>query len=136
MTTPFDSDEVVRLGWRQGAILGTELSTAASKYVPETVSLNDADWFILTSHDCDIANSNIDKEPVVEVLRAQVETAKKADKQQSWGRNPRTLQVVLDEDEGRKVLSCKVHDQWCTKVFPRRADPDSANLTIFNMCWA
>jgi len=112
MTTPFDSDEVVRLGWRQGAILGTELSTAASKYAPETVSLNDADWFILTSHDCDIANSSIDKEPVVEVLRAQVETAKKADKQQSWGRNPRTLQVVLDEDEERKVLSCKVHDRW------------------------
>jgi len=112
MTTPFDSDEVVRLGWRQGAILGTELSTAASKYAPETVSLNDADWFILTSHDCDIANSNIDKEPVVEVLRAQIATAKKADKQQSWGRNPRTLQVVLDEDEERKVLSCKVHDRW------------------------
>jgi hypothetical protein len=112
MTTPFDRDEVVRLGWRQGAILGTELSTVVSKCAPETVSLHDADWFILTSHDCDIANASIDKEPVVEILRAQVATAKKADKQQSWGRNPRTLQVVFDDDEERKVLSCKVHDRW------------------------
>jgi len=112
MTTPFDSDEVVRLGWRQGAILGTDLFTAASKYAPETVGLNDADWLILTSHDCDIGNFNIDKEPVVEVLRAQVATAKNADKQQSWGRNPRTLQIVLDEGEERKVLSCKVHERW------------------------
>lgn len=77
MTTPFDSDEVVRLGWRQGAILGTELSTAATKYAPETVSVNAADWFILTSHDCDIANSSIDKEPVVGIRSLPAATNKR-----------------------------------------------------------
>jgi hypothetical protein len=112
MTKPFDNDEIVRLGWRQGAILGAELAAFASKHAPETLIPGDADWIVLTSHDCDIANFSIDKEPVVEVLRARVETAKKADKQQTWGRNPRALQLVIDEGEELKVLSCSVHDRW------------------------
>jgi hypothetical protein len=112
MTKPFDREEIVRLGWRQGTILGAELAAVASKHAPETLISGDTDWLILTSHDCDIANFSIDKEPVVEVLRARVETAKKADKQQSWGRNPRALQLVVDEGEERKVLSCTVHDRW------------------------
>ena len=72
MTKPFESDKIVKLGWRQGAILGKKLAVVASKYTPETVAPNDADWLILTSHDCDIANFSINKEPVVEVLRARV----------------------------------------------------------------
>lgn len=112
MTKSFDSDEIVRLGWRQGAILDTELAAVASKHAPESVILDDAGWLILTSHDCDIANFSIDKEPVVEVLRARVTAAKKVDKQQSWGRNPRTLQLVVEADEDEKVLSFTVHDRW------------------------
>jgi hypothetical protein len=112
MTSPFDSDDIVRLGWRQGAILDTELSTVAAEHAPQSLSVDDEDWLILTSHDCDIANPNIDKEPVVEILRARVETAMKADKQQSWGRNPRTLQLVFDGGEESKVLTCTVHDRW------------------------
>ena len=53
MTKPFDSDEIAKLGWRQGAVLGTELAKIASKRAPETVVVDDADWLIVTSHDCD-----------------------------------------------------------------------------------
>jgi len=112
MSNWFDGGEIAKLGWRQGAILGTELAALASKHAPETVVPDDADWLILTSHDCDIANFSIDKEPVVEVLRARVAEGKKVDKQQSWGRNPRTLQLVVDASAAPKVLSCTVHDRW------------------------
>jgi uncharacterized protein (TIGR04255 family) len=47
------------------------------------------------------------KEPVVEVLRA-----KKVDKQQSSGRNPRTLQLAVDHGDQAVVLSLSVHERW------------------------
>ncbi|TDI45839.1 MAG: hypothetical protein E2P02_06405 [Acidobacteria bacterium] len=112
MTKPFDSDAIAKLGWRQGAILGSKLAELACKHAPDTVAVDRADWLIVTSHDCDIVNFSIDKEPVVEVLRASVGAGKKVDKQQSWGRNPRTLQLAVDLNEDPVVLSCTVHDRW------------------------
>jgi hypothetical protein len=64
----FDSNVIAERGWRQGAILGVGLAERARRHAPETVLVTDADWLIVTSHDCDIINNNIDKEPVVEVL--------------------------------------------------------------------
>ena len=62
MTTPFDSEEIAKFGWRQGAVLGTELTKIASKQAPKTMVVDDADWLILTSHDCDIMNFSIDRQ--------------------------------------------------------------------------
>ena len=112
MAMPFDSEMLVRLGWRQGSILGPELTQLAREYAPARIVVDDADRFIVTSHDCDIANFSIDKEPVVEVLRAGVATARKADKRQSWGRNPRALQIAAVVNATGVVLTCSVHDRW------------------------
>ena len=112
MTEPFDSDAIAKLGWRQGSILGSKLAELAGKHAPATVSVDGADWLIVTSHDCDIVNYSIDKEPVVEVLRVKVGATKTVDKQQSWGRNPRTLQLAVEAGEDPVVLSCAVHDRW------------------------
>jgi hypothetical protein len=76
------------------------------------VSVDAARWLIVTSHDCDIVNLSIDKEPVVEVLCARASTEKKLDKQQSWGRNPRTLQLVVETGDESPVLICTVHNRW------------------------
>ncbi len=112
MTEPFDSDAIAKLGWRQGAILGPELRALATGHAPTTITVDDADWLLVTSHDCDIVNFSIDKEPVVEILRSRVSGAKTVDKQRAWGRNPRTLQLAVGEGEDAKVLSCTVHDRW------------------------
>lgn len=112
MPQPFDSDAIAKLGWRQGAILGAKLAELACKHAPETVSVDGADWLIVTSHDCDIVNFSLDKEPVIEILRARVGAAKQVDKQQSWGRNPRTLQLAGQGDQGLVLLLCTVHDRW------------------------
>jgi hypothetical protein len=53
-------------------VLGHLLVSESSRHAPDRVSVGETDWLIVTSHDCDIANSSLEKEPVVEVLRAWV----------------------------------------------------------------
>jgi hypothetical protein len=113
MSDPFDSDAIAQRGWRQGAVLGPELAKRARELAPDGLQVNERDWLIVTSHDCDIVNTNIEKEPVVEVVHARVVASKKPDKQQAWGRNPRTLELVWGGD----VLSMSVHGRW---VLPRQ----------------
>jgi hypothetical protein len=112
MAEPFDSGAIAKLDWRQGAILGTKLALLARNSGPGTVSVDGPVLLIVTSHDCDIVNLSIDKEPVVEVLCARASTENKLDEQQSWGRNPRTLQLIVETDDGPAVLISTVHDRW------------------------
>ena len=112
MAEVFDSGEIAKRGWRQGAILGDVLAKLAAGYAPSTVDVNRADRLVVTSHDCDIVNADISKEPVVEVLRMSVAAAEKVDRRQSWGRNPRALQLELGAYESPIVLSCGIHDRW------------------------
>ena len=112
MTEVFDSAEIAKRGWRQGAILGDALAKLARECSPRTVDVDNSDWLVLTSHDCDIVNASIDKEPVVEVLRMSVAAIRKVDRRQSWGRNPRTFQLASEAREAPVVLSCSVHDRW------------------------
>ena len=112
MTERFDSDAVAKLGWRQGAILGSRLAELAREHAPETLPWGDGDRLIVTSHDCDVVNFSLDKEPVIEVLHATALQAKKVEKPQSSGRNPRTIQLAVGDSEDPVVLSCSVHERW------------------------
>lgn len=112
MVEPFDSEEIAKRGWRQGAILGGPLAKLAGEHAPRTVAVDSADMLVLTSHDCDIVNVSIDKEPVVEVLRMRAAADGKVDRLQSWGRNPRTLQLAIEARDASVVLSCVAHDRW------------------------
>ena len=80
MLGPFNSAALVQLGWRQGSILGSELARVARKHAPERVTMNDEDRLIVTSHDCDIVSPSLDKEPVVEILRAGIATSSTANR--------------------------------------------------------
>lgn len=112
MSTPFDVSALDRHGWRQGAVLGPALDVEARAHAPSRIAFADGDWLIVTSHDCDIVNGRLDKEPFVEVLRAAV-VPHKPDKQQVWGRNPREIQIAADDGAGRSVvLAAKVHERW------------------------
>ena len=112
MTEPFDSGEIAKRGWRQGSILGGALAKRAAEHAPPMVTVRSADWLILTSHDCDIVNDSMDKEPVVEVLCMRTVAAGKVDRRQSSGRNPRTLQLTIEARGAAVVLSCVAHDRW------------------------
>lgn len=113
MSTAFDASAIERHGWRQGAVLGTNLAGEAQMVAPNGIVFAESDWLIVTSHDCDLVNGRLEKEPTVELLRAAVVQQKKPDKQQVWGRNPREMQLVAaDGAGGSVVLSLKVHERW------------------------
>lgn len=123
----FDSQVIADKNWRQGAILGRGLAELAFELAPKAVSVAEGDLLVLTSHDCDIVNISIDKEPVVEVLRATArESTSKIDKQQSWGRNPRQLELTTELEGKQIILSFSVHDRWfIPREFLHREDPGS-----------
>src|SRR3954471_9541560 len=104
MSTAFDASAIDRHGWRQGAVLGSNLAAEARKFAPRGIACAESDWLIVTSHDCDVVNGRLDKEPTVEVLRATVVQQKKPDKQQVWGRNPREMQLAADDGAGGSVV--------------------------------
>lgn len=103
----FDAAEIEALGWRQGSVLGPKLFEDARQSHPLGVHVQFGDLLIVVSHDCDVVNFSLDKEPVVEILLAK--QISKTDKQQEFGKNPRTLHVELD---GETILSCRVHERW------------------------
>ena len=112
MADEFDASKIKAAGWRQGAVLSEKVAEAATQAAPEHVQHQEDDWLIITSHDCDISNFSLIKEPVVEVIRARSTKAKSVDKQKAWGRNPRTIHFEAMHDETKIILECDVHDRW------------------------
>src|SRR6266568_6783635 len=108
----FDAEEIAKLGWRQGAVLGDSLARKVGEHAPTGLVPEESDWLIVTSHDCDIVNTSLQKEPTIEILRAVPIQQKAPDKQQTWGRNPRTLHVVVEDGAREVVLACRVHERW------------------------
>jgi hypothetical protein len=82
--------------WRQGSVL-------LSKNF-QTVILSDAsdiDLAVAISHDCDIANDNLDAEPAVEFILARI--IEREDGNCTYGKNPRTLHLRY-EHEGKPII--------------------------------
>jgi len=112
MPTTFDVDAIEKHGWRQGAVLGPTLLCATRERAPSDIAITEDNWLVVTSHDCDVVNARLDKEPTVELLRAEV-VPRKPDKQQVWGRNPREMELeVEDGTGGAVVLKVRVHERW------------------------
>lgn len=102
MVKAFDSDAAARLGWRQGTIMGTDVAAMAREQAPKAIDVRCTDFLIVASHDCDLLNPSIDKEPFVEVLAARPVGA--VSPMQALGRNPRSLQfTVADGDRSIAV---------------------------------
>ena len=112
MREPFDSGRIVALGWRQGAVLGETLSPQAAEHAPAVTPNRPSDSLIVTSHDCDIANPSLDKEPVVEILRGREAAAAETTRLLTGGRNPRRLRFDALADDRPLTICCAVHERW------------------------
>lgn len=83
--------------WRQGSVL-TQKDFPAIGLANES----DVDLAIAISHDCDIANDNLDIEPAVEFIFARV--LDQRDGNYTYGKNPRTLHLDYTHDEKPIIL--------------------------------
>jgi hypothetical protein len=72
--------------WRQGSILAQKDFQSVGLHTPPRT-----DVAIAISHDCDIANDNVDSEPAVEFIYARI--LDKPDGNCTHGKNPRTLHI-------------------------------------------
>ena len=109
MDKGFHSDAIMRQGWRQGSLLGSELATQARAVAASELDVRCSDLLIVASHDCDIVNPNLEKEPFVELVGARPGAV--TDKVLASGRNPRALQFDADFGEGQ-VVPCTPHRRW------------------------
>ena len=114
MARQFDPDQLMELGWRQGAILGPRLALLAWDHAPKRLNADEQDHLVVTSHDCDILNASLAKEPLVEVLRARVPDVPAGQQDyHSAGRNPRALRLSEVTVRGDVItLDFAVHDRW------------------------
>ena len=110
MPETFDSAAVARRGWRQGTVMGPDVAASARDQAPSNIDVCSTDLLIVTSHDCDVLNPSIAKEPFVEVLCARRIGA--VDRMLASGRNPRTLHLSIHDGEDVAPLSCNAHRRW------------------------
>ena len=83
--------------WRQGSVLAQKDFQAVG-----LTDAPDVDLAIAISHDCDIANDNLDIEPVVEFIFARILEQRNGN--YTHGKNPRTLHLDYTHGENLVVL--------------------------------
>ena len=110
MDEGFDSETIMRQGWRQGSILGSELATEARAVAASDLDVRCSDLLIVASHDCDVVNPSFEKEPFVELVSARPGAV--GDRTRASGRNPRILEFDFDYGEDHVVLSWTPHRRW------------------------
>lgn len=85
--------------WRQGHVLPP--AAVASLGLAEADQV-EGTRVVVISHDCDLANDNLDVEPEVEVLVGNVVGASNGNF--TWGKSPRTLHLPVQREGGAEVL--------------------------------
>ncbi|MBO3463574.1 hypothetical protein G7B40_001580 [Aetokthonos hydrillicola Thurmond2011] len=83
--------------WRQGSVLAQK-----NFQVVGLTDAPDADLAIAISHDCDIANDDLNVEPVVEFIFARI--LQQPNGNYTHGKNPRTLHLEYTHGENLVVL--------------------------------
>lgn len=78
--------------WRQGHVLCANAREAIDLQHPD----KDATCVVVISHDCDLANDDLNTEPNVEVIIGRLVSA--ANGNYSWGKAPRTLHLPMQRD--------------------------------------
>lgn len=86
--------------WRQGSILSQK-----DFQVVGLSDASDANLAIAISHDCDIANENLDVEPVVEFILARI--IEQHNGNFTHGKNPRTLHLGYTQGENLVFLELR-----------------------------
>jgi len=92
--------------WRQGSFLSQDGAIGLGLISPDEA---DKRTFVAISHDCDIANDNLDLEPTVEFLAGTFVAATNG--AFTKAKNARLLHVELDSPLGKRAVSFAIRDR-------------------------
>jgi hypothetical protein len=107
--------------WRQGHVLPREAAEALT-WSNEVDA--DATCVVVISHDCDLANDNLDVEPDVEVIVGR--TVAKADGNYTWGKAPRTVHCTVTRDGVPAVIELvSTEKTTVSKIDLAQYEPDA-----------
>ena len=88
-------------GWRQGSVLPGSLAEELVSFTPATVDLTERDFVVVVSHDCDVCQPDLSKEPWVDLIVVRT-LGRSVDGGLTFGKNPRLLEFDA-EVEGRHI---------------------------------
>jgi hypothetical protein len=71
----------------------------------------DEDVFIIASQDCDICCDSYDEEPMFEVVLARRVASDKEDGNLFYGKNPRRLQLLIQQGESHDLYSLNINER-------------------------
>lgn len=149
-----DAEKIITHGWRQGAVLLPESASSPGVFEPLFKEIAAESILIVITQDCDVVQTDFEKEPHVEVLLARPITGT-PNGNCLYGKNPRLIQFRVGERyfevschdrarTDRRILAncrpCEVHSldedsilmlrQWLAKRYTRPAFPDQLNRRI------
>jgi hypothetical protein len=99
-------------GWRQGSVLPRELGIDLARLAaPRSLELGEKDLVVVVSHDCDISQRSLGKEPWVELVVARA-LDRRPDGARTRGKHPRLLE--FDATLGAATLAAQVSasERW------------------------
>jgi len=107
--------------WRQGHVLPPE---AAARFALTNAADPGSTCVVVITHDCDLANDNLDAEPHVEVIVGRTVAA--ASGNYSWGKAPRTLHYPIERDGAAATVELVATEKTLLRksdVAPFEPDP-------------
>lgn len=98
-------------GWQQGSLLDQHLAVRLLEYAPTRIELGNQDVVVVLSHDCDICQPDLDKEPWVELLPCHaVERRPRGDL--TLMKNPRRLEFQAADGRSTRVYYALAAERW------------------------
>ncbi len=98
-------------GWRQGSIVDHDLALRLLGHAQAAIELGDDDLVVVISHDCDICQPDLGKEPFVELLPCHV-LARRPQGDRTLMKNPRLLEFEVSVDNVPRVVYALAAERW------------------------
>lgn len=111
--------------WRQGSVLPVE---AVARLQPPHPTDSANTCVVVISHDCDLANDNLDAEPAVEVILGRVVDT--ADGSFVGGKSPRTLHLKMRRGEEDVVVELLIQAKTAVPKMQLAEHPPDSRFAL------
>lgn len=103
--------DLLASGWKQGSVLPRQLGRDLARLAPRPLELGEQDLGIVISHDCDVAQAVLEKEPWVDLIVARG-LDRLPSEELTYGKHPRLLEVEAVVSEQRFAYRLSSAEHW------------------------